>query len=514
MKRSLPCLILLWLIASTVTDPVCARCILHEHGPKMIIDGVQYRYIRDSLDSSRQIVLEAGTPNYAQSDFAGDNDCGPTAAAMLLGHWDANGWPCMIRDDGPYIRSDPQPDSGLARLVRALQKELPYSGSIGTPPARGLDLVSSGLQEVVRTRAPGASWHTDEDEFISYSDVRAAIDADRPLMFLVRVGGWELCCGTNAQWDGAGGRIGSKFIDWHWMTTIGYRHIVEGERVFGDCVDWLNDDEFWFISRGGWNRGGDSRIWYHTYFWDAADLYTVEVTPGGDASTCTDPEDEDGDGHATTYPSVGRSAGDDCDDARASVYPGAPEIADGLDNDCDGWTETGAWTGAGPCPGGPEDARFSRGSPTDLDAHENGVYLSRRADSPLAMAVDSVRGFVVSWWGDGVATTGDAKNLHKVSDHSGPLTWKPAEGKRREDLLAVGMGTFFRVWAYYRDGTFSHGTPEDLEFLRRPVATSCRGANRPMTSSLWPTIPAPGECGPGTGTERSVKARQRISVLT
>jgi hypothetical protein len=45
------------------------------------------------------------------------------------------------------------------------------------------------------------------------------------------------------------------------------------------------------------------------------------------------PLDADGDGFTV--------AAGDCDDANATVYPGAPEIADGLDNNCD--TVLGSW---------------------------------------------------------------------------------------------------------------------------------------------------------------------------
>ena len=49
-----------------------------------------------------------------------------------------------------------------------------------------------------------------------------------------------------------------------------------------------------------------------------------------------DPTDDDGDGV---------SVGDgDCDDNDSSVYPGAQELADGKDNDCNGSVDDGLGT--------------------------------------------------------------------------------------------------------------------------------------------------------------------------
>ncbi len=51
------------------------------------------------------------------------------------------------------------------------------------------------------------------------------------------------------------------------------------------------------------------------------------------------PVDADHDGHV-----VLACGGDDCDDTNPDVYPGHPEICDGLDNNCNGFADEGLWT--------------------------------------------------------------------------------------------------------------------------------------------------------------------------
>src|SRR5262245_35932218 len=70
----------------------------------------------------------------------------------------------------------------------------------------------------------------------------------------------------------------------------------------------------------------------------------------GDDAACATPqtffEDHDGDGHgdmalsvqACTQPAGTVTIGDDCDDADATRHPGATDLCDGIDNDCDAAT--------------------------------------------------------------------------------------------------------------------------------------------------------------------------------
>jgi hypothetical protein len=123
---------------------------------------------------------------------------------------------------------------------------------------------------------------------------------------------------------------------------------------------WLNEADL----KRALDPDGDGSPWPEDCDQDRADVHpgAVEACNGldDDCDGETDPadaegclvayEDLDGDGVAGTERCLCDVAGlvasaEDCDDTRAEVHPGAEEVCNGLDDNCDGTTDPEGSTG-------------------------------------------------------------------------------------------------------------------------------------------------------------------------
>lgn len=239
--------------------------MLHRFGLWVVLvalSGAAQAQVLESVLINGGTELPNGVPNYAQQDFPGDKDCGPTAALMLLGYYDANGWSSFVPDSRPYYSPTVQAPSGLDELDGALKKKLHYDqfGNLGMAPS----LANTTWDEVVAgaaTMDPGAAgWTGDDDEWVEPETIKTELRAGRPMMLCTRL------TYTYMVWHDPGYTDDktTEGADWHWMTVLGFQQEVGA---------------FWVAMRSGWRAGGNSFLWYN--WGDCDDLYTVEIVPHG-----------------------------------------------------------------------------------------------------------------------------------------------------------------------------------------------------------------------------------------
>ena len=137
-----------------------------------------------------------------------------------------------------------------------------------------------------------------------------------------------------------------------------------------------------------------------------------------DGSLDPDELDTDGDGYlicdAAAVLDVGLVGGGDCDDFSSAAYPGHPELCDGLDNDCDGLSEDGSSDSDGDgeaiCDGDCDDTDASVNTSASEDC--DGVDTDCDGTTPTdELDLDS-DGYVPCspWVGDSSAAGGDCND--------------------------------------------------------------------------------------------------------
>ncbi|MFH1468587.1 MAG: putative metal-binding motif-containing protein [Pseudomonadota bacterium] len=152
---------------------------------------------------------------------------------------------------------------------------------------------------------------------------------------------------------------------------------------------------------------------------------TVDEADAIDAPTWYADSDRDGYGDAAaatvacTQPSGTVSDATDCDDTRSDVHPGAPEVCDGVDDDCDGAVDVGAidadtWypdadgDGYGDAAGATAACSAPSGYLADgrdcddgrSDIHPSGLEVCDGLDNDCDGAADEADAADILWWYD------------------------------------------------------------------------------------------------------------------
>ena len=149
-----------------------------------------------SLELQNEKTIIQDVPDYSQSDFGDPGNCGPVAAACVLGYWAAHGYPLLVD-------SDPEKIKDVERLVHELQEAMDYP-SMGTSQGGVRDEdVPDGIERVCN--APNYNNQYDFESDLIYNpdffELRDEILNERPVLY---------------------GVIGHSIWQEHWFVTMGF----------------------------------------------------------------------------------------------------------------------------------------------------------------------------------------------------------------------------------------------------------------------------------------------------
>jgi hypothetical protein len=239
--------------------------------------------------------------------------------------------------------------------------------------------------------------------------------------------------------------------------------------------------------------------------WTGFTTHATNLVPGEPGDTITDAylvcalstwfRDADSDGYGdpsvttqsggTTAPAGFVADRGDCDDSNPNVHPGAPEVCNGLDDDCDGSIDPGtvgryctaATSVAGCVPAmgsvGVASASSTSGfvitaGPMPRGKQASLVYALSPAQSPYSFASDSLICVGAPRVRTGIGSTGGSAAPCSGSFAFDWLAWMSANPTALGNPLQLGQTFYAQVW--YRDSgaVLNANLTDGLQFLICP----------------------------------------------
>ena len=203
-------------------------------------------------------------PLYDQDYFNGacSEDCSPVAGGMVLGWYDAHGWPRMVPAGSNDFELNPL---GVMDLVHDLSTTMQYECDFGTY----MSDIAPGIELTATNMDPGAVFSTDEPSPLTYDHIKNHLASEGPQVFSATAG-MIFHYGTSSQ-DILGGG--------HSMAVVGYD---DGGTRYGVASRWMK-------LHMGWGEYASPAWVDEINGTTGIAAYDVRLFPGGTPS----PDDDD-----------------------------------------------------------------------------------------------------------------------------------------------------------------------------------------------------------------------------